>query len=297
MGGAAVGSLLVLAVIGYAVGALGTPAESPEAAATESASPTPATPRPTPSPTPAVSPAVHVGFQYGDILRVEVDGLAVREAPLLSSPLVSGYRYSLGYAVVSEPVAEVRLEAGNMVSVELGPLQIGDTSWYQVWSAGRVDFTGERPAFDYSWSQTSWVAGSVGDNQYMTLHQRPDPHDYVLEPFGPDGPRVFTVSGTGDYESGSQARYDMFTLRWAIAPDSHPAPCAFSISLIPEAGPEAAVVVDTSTSEFKEGPRSGPNSIRNLPWGQSAGGPWDSYKVSITSGCTWAMTLVPMYHE
>jgi len=301
---AVVGGLLMLAVIGFVVGAPGTAAESPQAAATASASGTPTTatptssPTPTPTSTPAASPAVHVGFQYADILRVEVNGLAVRDAPLLSSSVVAGYRWDFRAGGLQEPVAEVRLGAGNTVIVELGPLPIGDTVWYQVSSVGHVEpSTGGEPAFDYAWAGASWVAASVGDDQYLTLSQRLDPHDFALEPFGPDGPRVFTISGTGDYESGPQPRYDLFTLRWAVALDSHPEPCAFSVSLVPENGPEAEVVVETSTSDVKQGPRSGPNSIRDLPWGQSAGGPWDSFNVSIRSGCTWTLTLVPLHPQ
>jgi DNA-binding CsgD family transcriptional regulator len=306
-----VGGLFVLAVVGYVVGAVGTEAESPAALATASASapPTaPTTPSPTPSPTlsptptstPAASPAVHAGFQYHDFLRVEVNGLAVRQAPLLSSPLVPGERTDFRGGTGPVLVDEVRLGAGNLVAIELGPLPIGDTVWYQVVSSGYDPAevaAGGGPAFLYTWQEASWVAASVGANQYLVLYQRDDPHNYDHEPFGPDGPRVFTVSGTGNFESGPQPRYDLFTLRWAVALDNHPAPCPFSISLVPEDGPEAEVVVQTSTSDVKQGPRSGPNSIRTPPWGQSAGGPWDSFKVAISSGCTWSVLLVPLYHE
>jgi hypothetical protein len=86
---------------------------SVSATTASTASPT-AKPSVTAPPTPGSS--VITGFGFSDILRVEVNGLAVRVSPTLSSPLAQGI----------ERAGDVRLDAGDYVSVELGRLAIGD---------------------------------------------------------------------------------------------------------------------------------------------------------------------------
>lgn len=108
---------------------------SPSASTVPTAAATPTSTAPTmPMPTdaPRASPSVAAGFQYQDILRVEVNGLAVREAPSRTSPLAQGYE-AVGGTV--QPLGDVRLDAGYFVSVHLGPLRNGDTVWYLVWPA------------------------------------------------------------------------------------------------------------------------------------------------------------------
>jgi hypothetical protein len=247
------------------------------------------TPNATPSHAPTATattqpsdPALFTGFQYSDIVRVEVNGLAVRHEPSLTSPLVQGIRV-VGVPA-PEPIGEVRLNPGDFVSVHLGPLPIGDIVWYLVRPAedGRLGYS------TISWE--GWAAASVGQDQYWTLHRRPAPEEY--ESWPPGGPHTFMVAGTGDYDSGPQPRHDLFVLTWAIAADDHPAPCAFSVSLVPENDATGVVVVETSTSDVEQGP-----TFPSTPWGPSAGGSWDSFTVSIRSGCTWAMTLWPGAHD
>jgi hypothetical protein len=230
-------------------------------------------------------------FQYWDILRVEVSGPAVREAPMLSSHLLQAV--PVGGVPAGEPLGDVRLDAGDFVSVHLGPLPIGDTVWYLVWPAedARLGYStvwwddvpvdgGVRPG---------WVAASVGKDQYLTLYRRSET--------SPIEQGFLVVSGTGDHESGPQARHDLFAFNWAVAVDDSPSPCAFSVTLVPEDGAAPVVAVETSTTDVKQGAMSGSGSQVETPWGPSAGGSWDSFTVSISSGCTWAVGLWPAGHD
>lgn len=257
-----------------------------------------ATPSPTATSAPSAGPSVNAGFLNSDILRVGVDGLAVRVSPSLGSSLAQGFRSMPDNTL--EPIGDVRLNAGDFVSVHLGPLLIGDTIWYMVWPAedGRLNFStvwwdtnGDDPVGGVN---PGWVAASVGEEQYLALERRPDSSEY--ESWAPGGPKTLVISGTGDYTSEPQARHDLYGLNWAAAASDGPSPCSFSVTLVPEAGAESVVVVDTSISDIEQGPMSGPDSIPNTPWGASADS-WDSFTVSIRSGCSWVVRLSPLPHD
>jgi len=256
---------------------------SPSAVPTSSAGATPI--RPTPPSAPSASPSVSTGFQYGDILRVEVNRLAVREAPMLSSRLLQGDRV-VGVPE-PEPLGDVRLNAGDFVSVYLGPLSIGDTVWYLVWPAEDARLGYSTVSWDTvppaGGSRPGWVAASVGEDQYLTLYRRSEPSEI--------GESFLMVSGTGDFESGPLPRHDLWGFNWAVALNDHPSPCAFSVTLVPEEGAEPVLAVETSTTDVEQGPVTGPGSQIGMPWGPSAGGSWDSFTVSVSSGCTWAVGL------
>ncbi len=186
--------VLALAPVVAACSALGSASLAPEAAntperstvASPSAQAPTSTPRqataaptasavpvvtPTLAPT-AVPPPVSGDFQYADILRVEVNGLAVREAPSLASRLSRAYQDVGG---TPQAAGDVRLDAGYFVSVYMGPLWSGDTAWYLVWPAvdGRFNYN-PGPWWDSNGDfptaggvDPGWVAGSVAGWQFM----------------------------------------------------------------------------------------------------------------------------------
>jgi len=237
-----------------------------------------------------------MGFRDSDILRVEVDGLAVREGPSRSSLLMQGERV-VGVPI-AEPTGDVRLNAGDFVSVHLGPLSIGDTIWYLVWPAeGGLLFhstiSWNTAASDGSGSSPGWVAASVGPDHYLSLHRRPDPSEYGSA--SPGGPTTLMTGGDGDYESGSQVRHDLFWINWVVvARDS--SPCEFSMTLRPDGEAAPLVAIETTTSGLLQGPLTGPDSP-DTPWGRSAGGDWETFTVTIESSCKWAIRLAPMAHD
>ena len=199
---------------------------------------------------------------------------------------------------VAEPIGVVRLNEGDYVSVHLGPMPIGDTIWYLVWPAeGAMLFHSKiswnTAASDGSGSSPGWVAASVGADIFLSLYRRPDPSEYG---FGSAGrPATLMTDGRGDYESGPQARHDLFWIYWAVAARDS-SPCAFSMTLRPDGEAAQVVAVAATTSGLLQGPLTGPDSP-DTPWGRAAGGDWETFTLAIDSTCTWAIRLAPMAHD
>jgi hypothetical protein len=259
---------------------------SPSASPTDEVSPS-AAESTIPTSTPFASPSSFTDFNYADILRVDVNGLAVRQSPSLTSPLAQGSRFDGAQTV---PTGDVRLNAGEFVSVELGSLPIGDVVWYLVWPAEDARF---HYAPTLGWQ--GWVAASVGEDEYLSWYRRTESSEY--ESWTSEGPQTLMVSGTGDYESEPQVQHDMFAFYWAVAADDHPSPCAFSVTMRSEGRAEPVTAIETSTSGVDLGPTDGPSSVLNTPWAPAAETSSDTFTVSISSGCTWAVRLWPLAHD
>src|SRR5688572_7537518 len=100
-----VGSALVLLVVAVGLTIAGFTGAQPIGEASAIPSPSPnLSPSPTsevssspasatPTSTPSASSLVFTDFNYPDVLRVEVNGLAVRQSPSLTSPLAQGSRF------------------------------------------------------------------------------------------------------------------------------------------------------------------------------------------------------------
>lgn len=137
------------------------------------------------------------------------------------------------------------------------------------------------------------MAGAVGEEQFLTLYRQHEPGGVGEEA----GAEHLVVSGAGDFESEPLPRHDLWGFNWAVAVNDNAAPCAFSVTLVPEGGAEPVVVVETSTTDVEQGPVTGPGSQIHLPWDPSAGGTWNSFNVSIRSGCAWAVGLWLSGHD
>jgi hypothetical protein len=236
-----------------------------------------------PSSEPSPSSAPEPLLLYSDILRIDVDRLAVREGPSRSSRIVRGDREGT-------PVGEIRLDAGDFVSVQLGPLVVGDTTWYLVWPAEGAALHSS----SVNWSEgpgsaPGWVAATVGRDAYISLFRRPDVGE--IEQFLPVG---LNASGLGEYRSGPLPRHDLFTVDWAASAPAGSG-CTFSMTLLPGDDLAPITVVDTRVKDIAQGPRSG--LLSKTPWGRSAGGSWDTFNVAIDSGCSWAIRLAPLPHD
>lgn len=241
---------------------------------------------PSPSPSLGASPSepepdgsLLEGFGWNDILRVEVNGLAVRRAPYTHIPLAIGYRLD------GTSTGEVRLNAGDFVSVDLGPVQIGDTTWYRVWPAegGQLNYSsvwwdtqnnGPNPV------EPGWVAASVGTDSYLTLHEafEDDPQSSGL-------PATLLVSGIGDYLSEPQDGFDLYWLRWAYLIDEQGAPCEFSVTLVPVGGAGLLAVSESLIGAFEEG---------STPVMRES---FDPYQLAVSSDCEWTLRLQPGGHD
>lgn len=251
------------------------------------------TPTATPGPTSGATPQLADGFHYSDILRVQVNSLAARIAPKRTAALVHGYDLS-GPAPVDK--GSVRLNKGDYVSVELGPLPIGDTVWYLVWpaTAAALHPNGAQwyttPPMEGS-PIPAWVAASVGSDVYLSIQRRPDLTE--IEAFSAVG---VVGAGFGNYTTGPQARHDGFSFQWAAAAPVSGTSCALKIALVPEdEAVDAKVAVQTTTSTVKVGPLDGSNL--GAPWLPAPAGSWESFSVNVTSTCTWAFRLLRLEHD
>jgi hypothetical protein len=217
------------------------------------------------------------GFGWNDILRLEVNDLAVRRGPYTNMPLATGYTLD------GASIGEVRLDAGDYVSVDLGPVQIGDTTWYRVWPAegGQLHYS------TVSWdiknnrgNQPGWVAASVGPNVYLTLHQA-----FESDPGATGLPRTLLVSGTGDYRSAPQDGFDYFGLYWVYLIDDQGAPCDFVVTVEPVGGGQGVVGVSESTTGYFE---EGQTTVNR---------DFAPYQLAVASGCEWSLRLEPFAHD
>jgi hypothetical protein len=247
-----------------------------------------------PTATPGATAAVAEGFHVGDILKVQVDRLAARVVPTRSSALVHAYDVS---GSAPEDKGVVRLSKGDYVSVELGPVPIGDTVWYLVWPApgiklhpgGTEWYT--KPPNDGS-PIAAWVAASVGTDVYMSLQRRPDAAE--IEMFAPSG---VTGAGLGNYVSAPQPRHDGFLFWWAAAAPVSGTSCSIKIALVPSDGdfnPKVALATTTTTT-VKVGPLAG--AFVTAPWLPAPEGSWETFTVEVTSTCNWAFRLLRLEHD
>jgi len=212
-----------------------------------------------------------------------VNGLAVRAAPFTSSALAVGYRLN------GREIGPVRLDEGAYVSVDLGPLVIGDTTWYRVRPAEDAELHHSAVNWDTKNDgpnpvEPGWIAVSVGDDQYVSLFRASEPQDYL----------PLLVSGIGNYESEQIANFDLFLIQWAYAIDEQFAPCDFEVTMATEDGNDSLVVVDSSTiGAFEEGA----NPIGAGDGNPIVGDSGDPLVLQVRSGCEWTLRLEAQAHD
>jgi hypothetical protein len=233
------------------------------------------------------------GFALNDILRVEVDRLAVRVAPYTDKPLATGWTWD-AQALEWTSIGEVRLDAGDFVSVELGPLQIGDITWYRVWPAegGQLNYSTvnwDTKNNGANGAEAGWVAAAVGPDVYMTLHEA-----FEFDRSANGLPQPLMVSGIGGYVSEPLENHDLFGLAWVYLIDGKPAPCGFTVTLEPAAGGAGLVSVDQLTNgAFEEG-GGGLGSGNRAP---VVGEGFEPFELRVESDCEWSLRLEWLAHD
>lgn len=296
------GALGVIAI----VAGCSSPVASPGASA--GASPAPIdtgallTPPPTLSPTrsPGVGPTAvpassgtvtTTGFHFDDILRIQIDKLAVRTAPTKTARLAHQY---LILGTTASDLGEVRLNTGDFVKVQLGPLQVGTITWYLVWPAAGASLDDQTTNW-YDQAPLAgqpvpaWIATGVGSAKYVTLERRPT----TAEIAAVDAPGL-VVAGTGNYVSAPMPRHDAFLLYWAATITGTETTCPFKVQLVPDdADFDPLTAVDTSTTSVKAAPVAG----AALPWTVAGSSTWTTFALEVTSSCRWAVRLVRLEHD
>jgi hypothetical protein len=259
-------------------------------------SPAPTTAPTAAPPTPAPTPFVTEGFKYGDILKVQVNDLAARQAPKRSAALVHGYDLD-GAAPIDDGL--VRLDKGDFVSVHLGPIRVGETVWYLVYPSDNGVFHEAEVNWYHGPPGTTafgpaWVAASVGEQVYLTFDHHPS--DLELEGFLPIG---LNAAGTGSYVSPPQARHDFNLFDWAASTTVNGTPCSFKVSLVPSdpgVAPVSAInTTTTTTTNVKAASLDG--KTVDAPWLPAPEGSWETFTVNVTGTCRWAIRLTPLHHD
>lgn len=245
-----------------------------------------------PSDQPSASPSenapsgeVFEGFGLDDILRVEVNSLAVRVKPYTDLPLATGSTFD---GTKWNTIGPLRLNAGDYVSVELGPVKIGDTTWYRVWPAegGRLHFStvnwDTNGVIDGA-TEPAWVAAAVGADVYLTLHKAFE-FDRSLTGLPP----TVLVSGIGNYVSEPLENHDLLGLGWVYLIDDQLAPCGFRVTLEPVAGGAGVVAVDSSTTGAFEAGSVGLGTGDRTP---VVGEEFEPFLLRVHSDCEWSLRL------
>jgi hypothetical protein len=249
-----------------------------------------ATPGPTEAP---ASPGTITtdGFHFDDILKIQVNRLAVRSAPTKAARLL--HQYLILGTTVSD-LGEVRLNKGNFVKVQLGPLQVGDITWYLVWPAANAKLDDQTT----NWYDKApmagqpvpgWIATAVGSAKYVSLERRPTAAQ--IEAVEAPG---LVVAGTGNYVSPPMPRHDAFQFYWAISPHQPGAECQFKVSLVPnDADFSNLDIAGTSTTSVKVSPLNGTAES----WPEAGVSTWTTFTLEIASTCNWAIRLIRLEHD
>ena len=256
-------------------GASAPPAEGssePSAEASSSASPEASAPS-----------AILPEYSYQDILQIEVDRLPVYVAPLSRMPLATAWRDG------TTEVGDVRLDSGTFVSVDLGPLQIGETTWYRVRPAENGQLDVSNMVWDTKFDgpngvEPGWIEAAVGDEERVSLFE-----EAVHQPFLEGLPLL--ASATGDLETDTFEAYDKYLIQWAYASvDEQPAHCGFYVALLNPDRSASLVVLDqgrAGVGAFHEG-------IAEIGAGDGVpvvGEDFGSLFLLVASGCTWSIRL------
>jgi hypothetical protein len=262
-----------------------TPTPSPSASAppAEGSSEPSAEASSSASPEASAPSAVLPQYRFEDILQIEVDRLPVHVAPLSRMPLATAWLDG------STEVGDVRLDAGAFVSVDLGPLQIGDTTWYRVRPAENGQLDVSSVVWDTKFDgpngiEPGWIAAAVGDEERVSLFEEAV-HDSFLEGL------PLLASAVGDLETDTFEGYDKYLIEWAYATvDEQPAQCGFYVALLNTDRSASLVVLDqgrAGVGAFHEG-------IAEIGSGDGVpvvGEVFAPLFLLVASGCAWSIRL------
>lgn len=278
-----------------------TPEASVAPSAAEATPETTAGPTLTPISTSTAAPATQApgptgtlsknGFRFDDILKIGVNSLAVRVAPTRTARLVHQY---LVLGTKASDLGEVRLNKGDQVKVQMGPLIVGTTTWYLVWPASGGSLNDQTS----NWYDAKplagqpvpgWLATSVSGNAYATLARRPT----TAEIAAVEDPGL-VVAGTGNYVSPPLPRHDAFQLYWAATAAGTNESCSIKVALVPDdADFDPLGVLDTTTTSVKVSGLTGDREA----WPDAGSSTWSSFSLQITTTCRWAVRLIRLEHD
>ena len=186
-------------------------------------------------------PPIHVG----DYLEVTGNGLAVRSGPGLQHLPVS--EFLLGHTDPIETTllrSEVRLAAGDVVRVQLGPLVVDDTTWFAVYNVpqgGQADTDTPlwRTVAPVPYSEIdfklTWMALAQPTATFVDVAERP-----ACSPcFGDAPPPTVAAAGVGEGRVGPWPNRDAAWMTFAAAAPQAGGVCDFRVTT-----PSGAIMLD-----------------------------------------------------
>lgn len=204
---------------------------------------------------------------------MRVNGLAVRREPSAAADFVSGYRFNVSTQQEEVISDELRVDDGQYLMINDGPLVIDGIPWYLVVALYDADGVGIR-------SDEGWVAGGDGTSMYLVAEDPPPPPpDQPV--YGP-GPEPYTVMhGIGDAESYPFHLDAPVGIRWyAAALDG--TTCRLTITL----QPEAVEMVSTQIVGWHGGDEWWPQDYdyqEPLPTG--------AFWMDVDTDCSWSLRV------
>ena len=229
---------MVLAACGAPAGSEPAPSSSvtitspPSATAVPSAPPS-ATAQATRTPEPE-APV----YAVGAYLEVLGDGLAVRTGPGTDHPLVAEYliHRERDPITVEKLRDSVRLPAGYVVRVELGPVVVDNRAWYAVRNVAQAGQPGEDVA---SWASKAPVPYTDIDFDLMWLAAS-EPGALFVQPtdrpasacpcYGDEPPPSVVATGVGDGRVGPWNNDRVAFIQIAASPVSEDGTCDFTMT-------------------------------------------------------------------
>lgn len=237
----------------------------------------------------------------GEAAEVRVNGLAVRNGPGVEFAALQGWREPDPAEpwVLAQP--ELRLDAGALVVIDLGPIKRADGWWYRVSS---LPPTNENPGDRVLWeadgvapiNTRGWVAGTSNDDVWLAPAAFPDYSGFGAQSLAPlvaaygdsHGSALDRSDGGPAYTSAPFQANGQLILEWAALWDASPtaAFCAFRAVLQPLG---AEVVVQHVIGGFAE-------RTAQYPGGEVGLGPnaleSGEYVLEVWSdGCAYAITV------
>jgi hypothetical protein len=199
-------------------------------------------------------------------------------------PLATGYRDGTN-------IGDVRLNAGDYVSVELGPLTLGDTTWYRVWPAegGQLHYSsvwwdtkgdGGNPV------EPGWIATDIGTTSHVSLAT-----DSEREPWLDGLPLL--LAGTGPFETAPFEGTDYYSVDWVYAIDDQLAPCEFTVEMVSADRSSVEVVSSSTIGAFESGSTRAGRADGTPVVGAELG----PLVLRISSGCEWVVRVEGVPHD
>lgn len=273
-----------IAVAAIALGACRGAADSGPATSTATGDPS-SSPSATAFGSPSATGLTLPSYPPGTYLEALVDGLAVRAGPGTQYPLVGEYRLWLNRepAEVETLREAVRLSAGYVVRVQLGPLVVDNRAWYAVLN---VPQDGQAAADVPSWLESPpvlgtelfarfrWLAASESDTQFVRRTERPS----CSQCYADTSALTASATGVGDGLVGPWRNTGPAYIQIAAVPASDASTCQFRVTA-------------PNPADFELPTENAAYHAWWVPFSVDVAPGSDQASLHVETDCTWAIVV------